>query len=274
MSVATKLNRTHTAPGDRSYVLPCLARSERDVSPASGTAQAVSVEDSMSMVHASVGRNRPASRTLLSEVAIVARLAEKTFPSEHPGAAVPWAFLREDYARIRDAIAETLPDLFSDYNARVGKEGGFYLGNAARERRWQTASGRATFTVASLPDLALPVGQLRLMTVRSHDQYNTTVYGLNDRYRGIRGTREVLFMNYDDIRARGLVPGDRVNIRSMYKDGRVREVEGFEVVPYEIPTGCCAGYFPELNPLVSLDVVATTSNTPVSKFVPVEVFRP
>ncbi len=265
--VSTKLNRSHLVVGAAALILPCLGRTERDVQ--SSGLQRVTVEDSMSNVHASVGRNAPASEHLMSEPAIVAGLALAALePSS-----VDWVGLVGHYDRIRDKMAEVMPELFSDYNTRIQKPGGFYLGNPARDRNWQTPSGRAQFKTHPLPDLNLPEGQLRLMTLRSHDQYNTTVYGLDDRYRGIQGTRHVLFMNVEDLAARGLADGDVLEIQSQYGDGIDRRVQGFQAVAYDIPVGCCAGYFPELNVLVSLDVFADKSHTPASKFVPIVVRR-
>ncbi len=263
--VSTKLNRSHTVVGNDALILPCLGRTELDVTEAGP--QRVTVEDSMSQVHASSGNRPPASPMLLSEPAIVAGLARATFP----GDAIHWQAFAEDYNLIRDKIAEVLPDLFHDYNARINRPGGFYLGNPARERQWETQSGKAQFTVAAIPDLTLPPGQLRLMTLRSHDQYNTTVYSDNDRYRGVSGTRRVIFMHADDIAAFGLGDGQSVSIESHFADGVQRRVTGFRVVSYDIPPRCAAGYFPELNPLVSVNSTADGSHTPTSKFIPVTV---
>lgn len=262
--ISTKLNRSHTVVGRDALILPCLGRTEIDLKP-DGTPQRVTVEDSMSQVHASQGRNPPASEHLLSEPAIVAGIAKATLP---PNKNVDWDSLVADYDRTRDAIAQTIPG-FDNFNARIDTPGGFYLGNAARDRDWQTAGRRAEFTVQSIPKLALPSGQLRLMTLRSHDQYNTTVYDLDDRYRGIKGTREIVFVNPRDLETLGLHDGDRVDIRSHFADGRERIVRGFKVVANPITPGCAAGYFPELNPLVSVESFADESRTPTSKFIPV-----
>lgn len=259
--VSTKLNRSHLVHGDEAYILPCLARSEIDLGP-SGP-QKITVEDSMSMVHASRGRLPPTSEELLSEPAIVARLAQATLPDSK----IPWAELVADYDRIRDAIARVIP-AFEGYNEKLAD--GFYLGNSAAERRWKTASGRAELHVHPIPKLALADGLLRLMTVRSHDQYNTTIYSNDDRYRGIRNNRRVIFLNADDLAERNIASGDRVNLVSVYEDGE-RRCEGFDAIAYDIPRGCAAGYFPELNPLVSVRSVASVSGTPTSKWIPVRL---
>lgn len=267
--VATKLNRTHLAVGGTAYLLPCLGRTELDLQR--DQPQEVTVEDSMSMVHASRGRNLPASSELLSEPAIVAGMAGATPRLAH----IDWQHLVGDYARVRDAIAAVLPELFHDFNERIREPGGFYLGNSARDRLWNTSAGKATFVAAPIPDQSLPEGQLRLMTVRSHDQFNTTVYTDDDRYRGIFGTRKVLFVSAFDLSTRGLADGDLLEIISHYGDDENRRVEGFRAVVYDIPVGCVAGYFPELNPLVSSGSFARRSRTPNSKLVPVtlEPFR-
>jgi molybdopterin-dependent oxidoreductase alpha subunit len=265
VQVSTKLNRTHTVVGREALILPCLGRSEADVQ-ASGP-QRVSVEDSMSVVHASRGRTAPASASLRSEPAIVAGIGKAT----RRAAGIDWDALVADYERIREKIATVLPELFRDYNRRLDVPGGFYLGNAARERRWNTATGKAHFVVSAIPDLTLPEGQLRLMTIRSHDQFNTTVYALDDRYRGVAGTREVVFLNPADLAARGLSDGSAIDVTSHFQDGRTRAVRGFRAVAYDIPRGCAAGYFPEMNPLVSAESYAERSRTPTSKFIPVRV---
>jgi molybdopterin-dependent oxidoreductase alpha subunit len=268
VQVSTKLNRSHVIHGKDALILPCLGRTEIDMQ-ASGP-QRVTVEDSMSQVHASQGKNPPASPHLKSEVAIVAGIARATFP----GDAIPWDELAADYSRIRDKIEATMPALFKDYNQRINTPGGFYLGNSAREHRWLNSGGKARFMVAPIPDLTLPPGQLRMMTIRSHDQFNTTVYDLNDRYRGVFGTRMVIFMNEQDAADRGLRDGDLVDLTSHSpEDGKERHAKGFKVVVYEIPPGCCATYFPETNVLVSKDSYATMSRTPVSKFVPITVCK-
>lgn len=265
--VSTKLNRSHLVHGKRAFILPCLGRTEVDLQP-SGP-QVVTVEDSMGIVHASGGRNPPASEHLLSEPAIVAGLALATLPDS----TVEWEDLVSDYSRIRESIARVLP-AFRDYEERIREPGGFALRNTAREREWRTETGRARFIAGPIPELSFAPGELRLMTIRSHDQFNTTVYGLDDRYRGIHGTREVIFLHPEDIRERELANGDRVRISSRWPgDSRERAVNGFRVVPYDIPRGCAAAYFPETNVLVAADRIATGSRTPVSKLVPVVVER-
>ena len=263
--VSTKLNRSHTVVGAEALILPCLGRTETDLQ-ASGP-QKVTVEDSMSVVHASQGRKPPASDQLRSEPAIVAGIGNATSKTKD----VPWGHLVGDYGRIRERIERVLPALFSNFNERIEAPGGFYLGNAARDRSWKTASGRARFLIASVPEMGLPEGQLRLMTMRSHDQFNTTIYELDDRYRGVSGSRNIVFLNADDLAARGLADGDVVDLESHFGDGRVREVRGFEARAYDIPAGCAAGYFPELNPLVAVGSYAEKSRTPTSKFIPVTV---
>lgn len=264
VQVSTKLNHSHTVVGKDALILPCLGRTERDVN-SNGRPQRVTVEDSMSQVHASAGNKQPASDHLRSEPAIVAGMAAASLPRNER---VDWAELADDYGKVRDLIADTIPG-FTDFNQRIDDPGGFYLGNAARDRAWSTDSGKAGFTVTSIPDLSLPPGQFRLMTMRSHDQYNTTVYDLDDRYRGVRGNRNVVFIHPDDLNRLGLKEGDNVDVLSHYADGKPRKIEGFTLVTHPITPGCLAGYFPELNPLVSVDSFADRSRTPTSKFIPV-----
>ena len=267
--VATKLNRSHLVHGRQALVLPCLGRTEIDVQ-ASGPQQ-VTVEDSMSMVHLSGGLNPPASPHLLSEPAIVARLAAATLPDSP----VPWAELVADYARIRDRI-EAVFDDFHDFNRRVSVPGGFRLRNTASERVWATPSGKAEFRVHAVPT-DTPAHRARaaadrvftLTTVRSHDQYNTTVYGLDDRYRGVHGHRRVVFIHPDDLKDLGLRAGERVDLASVYGDGEPRSARDFLLVAYDIPRGCIASYYPETNPLVSRASYALGARTPASKSVPV-----
>ena len=265
--VSTKLNRGHLVTGETALILPCLGRTEADVQ--SGAAQFVTVEDSMGIVHASRGALEPASEHLLSEPRIVARLARATLGERPPR--IDWEALADDYDRIRDLIARVVPDC-EGYNERVRAPGGFRLRNAARERVWDTKTGKARFTVHALPRHELGPGQLLMMTVRSHDQYNTTVYGLDDRYRGITGGRRVVLVNEEDSRERGLAGGDVVDITSHFDDG-TRVARRFTVVTYTIPRGCCATYFPEANVLVPLGAVARKSHTPASKSVVVTIAR-
>jgi molybdopterin-dependent oxidoreductase alpha subunit len=268
--VSTKFNRSHLVRGRKALVLPCLGRTELDMQAAGP--QAVTVEDSMSMVHLSAGRNEPASPHLLSEPVIVARIAQAALPASR----VPWAWLVEDYGRIRDHIAAVV-DGFEDFNARVRVPGGFRLRNLASERLWATPSGRAELHVHPLPAPA-PAGDdvLMLSTIRSHDQYNTTIYGLDDRYRGVKGHRRVVFANEADLRRLGLAAGEWVDIAGVDEDGpsgRARTVHRFLLVAYDIPPGCVASYYPETNPLVPLRSVAVGAGTPTSKSVPVRLAR-
>jgi molybdopterin-dependent oxidoreductase alpha subunit len=258
--VSTKLNRSHALCGEESLILPCLGRTERDDQLAGP--QSVTVEDSMGMVHLSQGRLAPASEHLLSEVAIVTRLAEALFPADD----IDWAGMRADYGVVRDHIARVVPG-FDDFNDRVRRPGGFALPHPPRDRReFPTTTGRARFTVNAVDVLDVPPGHLLLQTVRSHDQFNTTIYGLDDRYRGIRSGRRVVFVNADDLAELGIDDGEQVDLVSVWTDGE-RRAEDFRVVAYATARGCAAAYFPETNVLVPLDSVAKVSNTPVSKSV-------
>jgi molybdopterin-dependent oxidoreductase alpha subunit len=260
--VSTKLNRAHLVTGRRALILPCLGRTELDA------AGFVTVEDSMSAVHASSGKLAPASDVLLSEPAIVARLAHATLGSG-AGSRVDWQRLGTDYDAIRDLIAETIPG-FSNFNQRVREPRGFYLPNTARSLDFAALGGRAKFTSIPLPSMELAPDQLMLMTIRSHDQFNTTIYDLNDRYRGVHGHRHVLLMNAADIAARGLAAGDKVVITSHFR-GEKRRANGFTVAPYDIPRSNAAAYFPEANALVPLDQYADKSRTPASKSIVITV---
>ncbi|MGW4276082.1 FdhF/YdeP family oxidoreductase [Streptomyces seoulensis] len=264
--VSTKLNRSHVVTGARALILPTLGRTERDVQ--AGGEQFVTVEDSMGMVHASRGRLEPASRHLLSEPAIVARLARRVLGAD---SVVPWEEFEHDYAAIRDRIARVIPG-FEDFNARVARPGGFALPHGPRdERRFPTATGKANFTAAPVEYPELPEGRLLLQTLRSHDQYNTTIYGLDDRYRGIRGGRRVVLVNPEDARALGLADGTYVDLVGEWTDGVERRAPGFRLVHYPTARGCAASYYPETNVLVPLDATADTSNTPASKSVVVRL---
>lgn len=263
VQVSTKLNRSHAVCGAEALILPTLGRTERDGD------RFVTVEDSMGLVHASRGRLKPASADLLPEVAIVSRLAREIFGTDPH---VPWEEFEHDYDAIRDRIARVVPG-FDDFNARVRAPGGFALPNAPRdERRFPTATGRANFTVNELEVLRVPPGRLLLQTVRSHDQYNTTIYGMDDHYRGVKGGRRVVFVHPDDLAERGLADGDTVDLVGEWPDGE-RLAEAFRVIAYPTARGCCAAYFPETNVLVPLDSVAETSNTPTSKSVVVRLSR-
>jgi molybdopterin-dependent oxidoreductase alpha subunit len=264
VQVSTTLNRTHLHCGREAYVLPCLGRSERDVQHAGE--QFVTVEDSMSAVHRSEGRLEPASPHLRSEVAIAADLARAVLG---PGSPVPWELFASNYDRIRDAIERVVPG-FSEYNRRVREPGGFVLPSGARQRRFATSDGRAHFTVHKLPDDAVAAGRFRLTTVRSHDQFNTTIYGHDDRYRGITGDRRVVLLHRDDLAAAGLSEGQRVDLTSHFR-GETRCVRGFRTIAYDVPRGCAAAYFPEANPLVALDSVAAGSHTPTYKSIEVSI---
>ncbi|MDO0928191.1 FdhF/YdeP family oxidoreductase [Streptomyces sp. TG1A-8] len=264
--VSTKLNRSHVVTGARALILPTLGRTERDVR--GGVEQFVTVEDSMGVVHASRGRLAPASPHLLSEPAIVCRLARRVLGDR---SVVPWEEFEEDYAAVRDRIARVVPG-FEDFNARVARPGGFTLPHAPRdERRFPTATGRANFTAAPVEYPRLPEGRLLLQTLRSHDQYNTTVYGLDDRYRGITNGRRVVLVNPLDARALGVADGDYVDLVGEWRDGVERRAPGFRVVHYPTARGCAAAYYPETNVLVPLDATADTSNTPASKSVVVRL---
>ncbi len=261
--VSIKLNRSHLVTGRTALILPCLGRTERDVQ--NGVEQFVTTENSMGVVQASRGRLAPCSPRLLSEPRLVAKLADATLGTTMFGE------LADDYDRIRDKIARVVPG-FDDYNAKVRKPGGFYLPNKPREGGFSTSSGKARFTVSPLVEQRVAPGELVMMTIRTHDQFNTTVYGLEDRYRGIHGERRVVLMNADDVRERNLVAGDVVDLVNRF-NGVERRANRFRVVPYDIPRGCCATYFPETNVLVPIDSVAETSGTPTSKWVAVTVAK-
>ncbi|WP_226573834.1 FdhF/YdeP family oxidoreductase [Acuticoccus sediminis] len=268
--VSTKLNRSHLVHGQEALILPCLARSEVDIQ-ATGP-QSITVEDSMSMVHASAGRNAPASAHLLSEPAIIAGMAAATLGTR---SVVDWAAFVADYDLIRDAIEDVFP-IFEGYNARIRVPGGFHLGSTARDRVWATESGKANFLVYSglfEDPKAQADDVLWLTTVRSHDQYNTTLDSLSDRYRGVHGRRDILFISPDEIERRGFVPGDRVDRVSAVADGVERMVRGFELVPYAFPDGGCAAYYPETNPLVPLVAHDPMSRCPSYKAVPIRIMR-
>ena len=267
--ISTKLNRSHLMHGKDSLILPTLGRTEEDMQ-ASGR-QFVTVEDSFSMVHASEGIGKPLSDLQRSETAIVAHIAHATLGSSQ----LDWLALADDYARIREHIAATLPG-FENFNARCDEPGGFWLGNAAAALRFNTPSGKAEFSAAALPQSACAQqggAPFVLQTLRSHDQYNTTIYGLDDRYRGVYGQRDVLFMHEEDIAALGLCDGDRVDIETEVSDGIPRRVENFKLVAYDIPRGNLAAYYPETNPLVPLSRIGDGTGTPTSKSIPVNVTR-
>ncbi|MDF4002321.1 FdhF/YdeP family oxidoreductase [Luteibacter sahnii] len=267
--VATKLNRSHLLLAKETFILPCLGRTELD-EQATGP-QSVTVEDSMSMVHASAGTLKPASEHLRSEPWIIAGIAKATLPTTR----VDWDRLVGDYDLIRNDIEKVFP-IFFDFNERVRRPGGFRLRVAASERDWATPERRAHFLVSpfSNDDMDTPGDELMLTTIRSHDQYNTTIYGLNDRYRGVTGRRDVVFMNANDLAARGLKHGDRIDIFATganVADGRQRAVRGFTAVAYDIVEGSMAMYFPEGNALIALENHDSHSGTPTYKSVPVRI---
>jgi molybdopterin-dependent oxidoreductase alpha subunit len=267
VQVSTKLNRSHFVPGRKALILPTLGRTDRDI--VDGRKQLVSVEDSMSMVHLSRGSLKPPSAELRSEVAIVCQLARTLLGPDHP---VPWETFASDYDTIRDAIAAVVPGC-TDYNTRVRRPDGFQLPHPPRDsREFPTHTGKANFSVYPLEWVPVPEGRLVLQTLRSHDQYNTTIYGLDDRYRGVKGGRRVVFVNPTDIARLGLKPDDRVDLISEF-EGQERWAKDFLVVPYSTPEGNAAAYYPETNPLVPLDHTAKKSNTPVSKAVVVRLQR-
>ncbi|WP_285406119.1 FdhF/YdeP family oxidoreductase [Luteibacter sp. ME-Dv--P-043b] len=267
--IATKLNRSHLVHGKASYLLPCLARSEDDVQ-ASGS-QSVSMEDSFSHIHGSIGKRTPASEHLLSEVAIVAGIAKATLPSNP---AWRWDAWTADYGLIRDLIEQTYPEQFKDYNARMFDAGGFYRGNPARERDWKTETGKARFTtpsVLSAVGVGDAPGRYHLITMRSNDQFNTTIYGHSDRLRGLEGSRAVLLMNPADIDRDGLHAGQVVSLVGDAGDAASRAVAGLTVTPFNLPSGCVGGYYPEMNPLMPLWYHDVASKTPAAKGVPVRI---
>jgi molybdopterin-dependent oxidoreductase alpha subunit len=264
VQVSTKLNRSHLVHGRTALILPTLGRTDKDIR-ASGK-QLVSVEDSMSMVHLSRGSLTPPSEHLRSEPAIVCELARAVLGPDHP---VPWESLAADYDRIRDAIADVVPGC-ADYNSRVRQPDGFQLPHPPRDsREFPTTTGKANFAAYPIEWVPVPEGRLVLQTLRSHDQYNTTIYGLDDRYRGVKGGRRVVFVNPADIESLGLADGARVDLVSEFTDAagnlEERRAKDFLVVPYSTPVGNAAAYYPETNPLVPLNHTAAKSNTPVSK---------
>jgi molybdopterin-dependent oxidoreductase alpha subunit len=268
VAISTKLNRGHLVHGQQALILPVLARSDVDIQ--AGGRQSVTVEDSMSMVHASSGFFAPPSPHLKSEVAIVCGMAKATLPDS----GIDWDFFAADYNRIRDKIEQVFPELFANFNERIRRPGGFHLANPPRQRVWNTATGRANFLIfpgldenPSVPNPEM----LRLATLRSHDQYNTTIYSLDDRYRGVFGGRMVAFMNEADMKARGIAEGDLVEIESLFDDGRRRIVGGFWAKPHKIAAGTIGAYYPETNPLLPVAYHDLKSGTPAAKSIPVLV---
>jgi molybdopterin-dependent oxidoreductase alpha subunit len=255
--IATRLDHTHLLPGKESWILPCLVRSEEDIQESGN--QFVSIEDSFSHIYSSKGKRTPASKHLMSETAIICELAKASLPFNPRWL---WDEWRADYARIRDLIAQTYPDQFFGMEARMHEPGGFFRGNDARERVWHTASGKAEFTDPTA---------LRLITLRSNDQFNTTIYGHSDRLRGLEGERTVVLISQAEMARHSLVEGQRVTLVTAMEEDRRRAVTGLKVVAYDLPDGCVAGYFPELNPLVPLSLRDLLSDTPASKAIPVRI---
>jgi molybdopterin-dependent oxidoreductase alpha subunit len=273
VNVQTKLNRSHIVHGEISYILPVKSRIEVDTQ--NGVPQALSMEDTSSCIHGSRGVRAPASKHLLSEVEVLCRMAKASLPA-NPKAT--WDAWRTDYSLIRLAISKTYPETFFDYETRMWQPGGFHRYLPARERVWKTQTGKANFVTPTTleEDLDMPaIGHdvLRLMTLRSNDQFNTTVYGYNDRFRGVDGTRMIVFMNKDDIERLGLREGDAVTLATFSSDGVTRELPGLRVTPYDIPAGCIGAYYPEANVLLPLWHHAKGSKTPAAKNIPVTVRR-
>ncbi|WFG44054.1 FdhF/YdeP family oxidoreductase [Pseudonocardia alni] len=266
VQISTKLNRSHVVAGTDALILPALGRTEKDLT--GGRAQRVTVEDSMSAVHASHGRSEPAGELLRSEVDILCGIARATLGADH---LVPWAEFAADYDRIRDRIGRVVPGCEA-YTEKVARSGGFTLAHPPRDSRtFPTASGKAEFTVSPLEVLTLPEGRLVLQSLRSHDQFNTTIYGLDDRYRGIHSGRRVVFISDADLRELGFADGDRVNLVSEWTDGSERRADDFRLVSYSTPKGCIAAYYPETNPLIPLESYADGSRCPTSKWVQVRL---
>jgi formate dehydrogenase major subunit len=262
VQVSTKLNRSHAVTGREALILPTMGRSEID-RQASGE-QFVSVEDTVCAVHPSFGKVEPVAPALLSEVAIITRLARATIPGK---TGADWAGFEKNYDLIREHISRVV-DGCEDYNTKIRQDGGFVLPNGPRDSRtFPTPTGKAVITVNELEHLDRPVGTLILQTLRSHDQFNTTIYGFNDRYRGIKKGRHVVFVNPEDLAELGLEDGQRVDVHGVYEDGVERALRNYRVVAYPSAKGCAAAYYPEANVLVPLENVAHGSNTPVSKAV-------
>jgi len=262
VQISTKLNRSHAVTGDEALILPTMGRTEIDQQ--SGGEQFVSVEDSVCAVHPSWGKLKPVSPNLLSEVAIISRLAAAVLGNK---VAVDWAGFEANYDLIRDHISHVVEGC-ENYNERIRHEGGFVLPNGPRDSRtFSTPTGKAMLTTNTLEHLEVPAGRLVLQTLRSHDQFNTTIYGMDDRYRGIKKGRKVVFINKKDLIALGFADGDMVDVHGEYSDNVDRVLRGYRLVGYPTPRGCAAAYYPEANVLVPLDSVADGSNTPVSKAV-------
>ena len=262
--VSTKLNRSHLVTGKEALILPCLGRSEKDYQKSGEQLQ--SVENSMGIVSSTKGILEPCSNHLMSEVAVVCGIAHATLKGRTK---INWLKYKDDYSLVRNDIQEVVEG-FKDYNARLKQPSGFYLPNGARERKFKTKTGKANFTINKLPEWKLNKGELIMMTIRSHDQFNTTIYGLNDRYRGIYNERRIILMNREDMKVRGLEEQQIVDLKSVF-NGVERFAKNFKVVGYDIPKNCCATYFPETNVLVPIDSFAHTAKTPASKSVAITV---
>ncbi|MDB2462836.1 FdhF/YdeP family oxidoreductase [Algibacter sp.] len=264
--VSTKLNRSHLVTGKEALIFPCLGRAEKDYQKTG--VQTQSVENSMGIVSSTKGILEPCSNDLLSEVAVVCGIAHATLKDRSK---INWMAYKDDYNLVRDDIAEVVSG-FTDYNKKLKQPSGFYLPNGARVRDFKTKTGKANFTRNKLPEWKLKKDELIMMTIRSHDQFNTTIYGLNDRYRGVYNERRIVFMNREDMKLRSFDEHQVVNIKSEYKNV-IREANNFKVVGYDIPKNCCATYFPETNVLVPLDSYAHTAKTPASKSVRVTISK-
>jgi len=269
VQIATKLNRSHLMPGREAWLLPCIVRAECDEQ--SSGPQAVSIEDSFSHIHGSLGRRTPAHPMLKSEISIISGIAKATL---QPNPNVKWDEWTGDYSLVRDLIEQTYPNWFADFNDRLFTPGGFYRGNPARERTWHTPSGRALFEA---PDVLSALGSplkgaaLTMITLRSNDQFNTTIYGFDDRLRGLKGSRDIVLVSPDEMATRGLVAGQLVALETDHDDGVIRRVAGLRVTPYDLPRACVGAYYPEANALVPLDLRDVDANTPAYKGVPVRI---
>jgi len=266
IQVSTKLNRSHLITGEEALILPVLGRSDKDV--LNGEEQFITTENSMGVIQMSKGNLTPVSEQLLSEPALVAKLAVEYFGNQTQ---VPWKKYLEHNDHIRDDIAKTISG-FDNYNTRVRKLGGFYLPNSAREQKFTVPSGKAEFNIGNVKEFNLQPNEYVMMTIRSHDQFNTTIYGLNDRYRGVINERRVIFMNEKDIAAGGFTKGEVVDLYN-FDNNIERVAHRFIIIPFSIPEKCTATYFPETNVLVPIDSTAEKSNTPTSKSVIIEVRR-
>ncbi|PWJ42632.1 FdhF/YdeP family oxidoreductase [Sediminitomix flava] len=261
--VSNKLNRSHLVHGDIGVILPTLGRTDKLLEQ--GKPQLVTVENSMGVVHTSQGMINPPSDTLMSEPAIIARLAKKTLGSEK----LDWDELIRDYNNIRKLISQTIKG-FEEYNEKIERSSGFALPNGAREGVFNTDTKKAKFTINALSEVKLSADEFMMMTIRSHDQFNTTIYGLNDRYRGVHNSRKIIFMNKEDMNELGLKKEQKITLFNEY-EGKRREVDSLSIIPYDIPRKCLATYFPECNPLIPITEIARASHTPASKSVKVKI---